>query len=78
MNGPWWSCDKPWKFVPRDEAAGPITGTNTPADSVFDIPQGEGPAPLWITGFGSFVTTQAAGHYFLLIITALRFIAGLT
>jgi hypothetical protein len=68
----------PWKPVTRDEAAGPITGTTIPVDSVFDIPQGDGTAPVRITGFGSFVTTQAAGYCFLPNITALCFFAGLT
>jgi len=47
-------------------------------DSVFDIPQVKVTAPLGITGFGSFVTIQAAGSDVLRDITALRFIAGPT
>jgi deferrochelatase/peroxidase EfeB len=58
-------------------AKGVITGTNNPADSVFEAPRPGGP-PLRITGFGSFVTTRGAAYCFLPSLTALRFIAGLT
>jgi deferrochelatase/peroxidase EfeB len=85
------SIDNQFEFVTREwlnnyefvgatrldpHAKNVITGTNNPADSVFEIPQPDGP-PLRITGFGSFVTTRAAAYCFLPSLTALRFIAGL-
>lgn len=78
MNAPWRSCDTPWTSATRDEAAEAIIAANAPVDSVFDIPQVKVTAPLGITGFGSFVTIQAAGSDVLRDITALRFIAGPT
>jgi deferrochelatase/peroxidase EfeB len=55
-----------------------ITGTNDPADSVFEIRQPDGAPPVRITGFRSFTHTRASAYCFLPSITALRFIAGLT
>ena len=48
-----------------------------PAESVFEIPQGNGTPPLKITGFSSFVTTRASAYCFLPSVTALKFIAKL-
>lgn len=53
-----------------------IIGHNDPADSVFEIRAAQG-APLKITGFQPFVTTQAVAYCFLPSVTALKFIAGL-
>ena len=50
---------------------------SNPAESVFEIPQGNGQKPLTVTGFSSFVTTHASAYCFLPSITALKFIAGL-
>jgi deferrochelatase/peroxidase EfeB len=55
-----------------------IVGTNDSAESIFEIPQPGGAPPLKITGFSSFVTTQAVAYCFLPSVTALRFIAGLS
>jgi len=55
----------------------PIIGAQDPAESVFVIPQANGGPPIKITGFSSFVTTQAAAYCFLPSITAIRFIADL-
>jgi hypothetical protein len=55
-----------------------IIGTNDPADSIFEIRQPGGSSPLKITGFSSFVTTQAVAYCFLPSVTALKFIAGLS
>ena len=54
----------------------PLIGSNDPATSVFDIPQGDGP-PLRTTGFSSFVTTRAAAYCFLPSVAALQRIATL-
>jgi deferrochelatase/peroxidase EfeB len=54
-----------------------IIGTNDAADSVFQVPQAGGAPPLKITGFSSFVTTQAVAYCFLPSVTALKFIDGL-
>ncbi len=48
---------------------------SNPAESVFEIPQGNGQKPLTVTGFSSFVTTHASAYCFLPSITALKFIA---
>lgn len=53
-----------------------VIGNNDPADSIFEIRQATGP-PLKITGFSSFVTTQAVAYCFLPSVTALKFIASL-
>ena len=55
-----------------------MVGTNDSAESIFEIPQPGGAPPLKITGFSSFVTTQAVAYCFLPSVTALRFIAGLS
>jgi deferrochelatase/peroxidase EfeB len=55
----------------------PVIGTQDPAESVFVIPQASGAPPLRITGFSSFITTQAAAYCFLPSITAIKFIADL-
>ncbi len=54
----------------------PLIGSNDPATSVFDIPQGDGP-PLRTTGFSSFLTTRAVAYCFLPSVTALQRIATL-
>ncbi|HEY7118705.1 MAG TPA: hypothetical protein VH475_19095 [Tepidisphaeraceae bacterium] len=54
-----------------------VTGTNDPADSVFEIPQPDGAPPLRITGFGNFTHARATTYCFLPSITALKFIGGL-
>jgi hypothetical protein len=46
-----------------------IIRTNDPADSAFEIRQPGGAPPLKITGFSSFITTQAAAYCFLPSIT---------
>jgi hypothetical protein len=53
-----------------------VIGHNDPADSIFDVRQTSG-APLKITGFSHFVTTQAVAYCFLPSVTALKFIANL-
>ena len=55
----------------------PMIGTQDPAESIFVIPQANGAAPVKITGFSSFVVTQAAAYCFLPSITAIKFIARL-
>ena len=55
----------------------PLISANTEAESIFVLPQGNGDAPLEITGFSSFVTTKAAAYLFLPSITAIEFIANL-
>jgi hypothetical protein len=55
-----------------------MIGTNDSAESTFEIPQPSGASPLKITGFSSFVTTQAVAYCFLPSVTALKFIAGLS
>ena len=52
-------------------------GSRDSAESVLEIPQGEGAPPLTITGFSRFVTTRASAYCFLPSITALKFIANL-
>jgi hypothetical protein len=54
----------------------PLIGSNDPATSVFDIPQGDG-SPLRTTGFSSFLTTRAVAYCFLPSVTALQRIATL-
>jgi deferrochelatase/peroxidase EfeB len=55
----------------------PIIGTQDPAESIFVIPQASGAPPIKITGFSSFVTTQAAAYCFLPSIAAMKLIASL-
>jgi deferrochelatase/peroxidase EfeB len=55
-----------------------MIGTNDPAVSVFEIRQPGGAPPIRVTGFSSFITTQAAAYCFLPSITALKFIARLS
>jgi deferrochelatase/peroxidase EfeB len=54
----------------------PIIGTQNPEESIFAIPQVNGP-PIKITSFSSFITTRAAAYCFLPSITAMKLIAGL-
>jgi len=55
----------------------PMIGTQDPAESVFVIPQADGAPAIRITGFSSFVSTEAAAYCFLPSVTALQFIATL-
>ena len=55
----------------------PIIGTQNPEESIFVVPQASGAPAIKITGFSSFITTQAAAYCFLPSITALKLIAGL-
>jgi deferrochelatase/peroxidase EfeB len=55
----------------------PMIGTQDPAESIFDIPQANGAAPIKITGFSTFITTKAAAYCFLPSVTAIKFIAQL-
>jgi deferrochelatase/peroxidase EfeB len=55
----------------------PIIGTQNPEESIFAIPQANGPPPVEITGFSSFITTHAAAYCLLPSITAMKLIAGL-
>lgn len=54
-----------------------VIGANDPSESIFEIPQRGGAAPIRITGFTSFTHTRATAYCFLPSITALKFIAGL-
>jgi hypothetical protein len=54
-----------------------IIGINDPGDSVFEIRQPGGAPPMKITGFSSFITTQAEAYCFLPSITGLKFLASL-
>ena len=54
----------------------PMVGMQDPTESIFVIPQANGPA-IKITGFSSFVTTRAAAYCFLPSVTAIRFISEL-
>jgi deferrochelatase/peroxidase EfeB len=54
-----------------------VSRNSDPEESIFEIPQANGGPPLTVTGFSSFVTTQAIAYCFLPSITALKFIAGL-
>jgi deferrochelatase/peroxidase EfeB len=54
-----------------------VSRKSNPAESVFEIPQGNGQKPLTVTGFSSFVTTRASAYCFIPSITALKFIGGL-
>ncbi len=58
-------------------AKDPMIGTQNPAESIFEIPQGNGTPPIKITGFSSFLKTKASAYCFLPSVTALQFIAGL-
>ncbi len=53
----------------------PVIGANDSTDSVFEIPQAEGP-PLKVTGFSRFITTKASAYCLLPSMTALRWIAA--
>ena len=53
-----------------------IIGSDAPSDSIFEIPQDEGP-PMKLQGFSGFVTTKASAYCFLPSITALKWIAGM-
>ena len=53
-----------------------IIGANDPAESVFEIPQADGP-PLKLTGFSPFITTKAVAYCFLPSVTALKWIAAI-
>jgi deferrochelatase/peroxidase EfeB len=55
----------------------PLIGRQDPAESIFVIPQANAAPPIRITGFSSFITTQAAAYCFLPSITAMKFIARL-
>jgi deferrochelatase/peroxidase EfeB len=55
----------------------PLIGTQDPTESIFVIPQADGAAAVKLTGFSSFVTTQAAAYCFLPSITAVKFISRL-
>ena len=52
-----------------------IIGSNDSTESLFEIPQAEGP-PLKVTGFSRFVTTKASAYCFLPSMTALKWIAA--
>jgi len=54
-----------------------MIGTQDPAESIFVIPQGNGGAPIKVTGFSSFVATRAAAYCFLPSVTAIKFISNL-
>jgi deferrochelatase/peroxidase EfeB len=54
----------------------PIIGTQNPEESIFAVPQVNGP-PIKVTGFSSFITTRAAAYCFLPSITAMKLTAGL-
>jgi len=54
-----------------------IVSANTSLQSILEIPQASGP-PLKITGFSRFVTTQAAGYFFMPSITAMKWIAKIS
>jgi deferrochelatase/peroxidase EfeB len=54
-----------------------VSRNSDPEESIFEIPQANGGSPLTVTGFSSFVTTQAIAYCFLPSITALKFIARL-
>jgi deferrochelatase/peroxidase EfeB len=58
-------------------AKDPMIGTQNPAESVFEIAQGNGAPAIRITGFSSFITTKASAYCFLPSVTALKFIASL-
>ena len=53
-----------------------IIGANDSAESIFEIPQADGP-PLKVTGFSRFITTKAAAYCFLPSMTALKWIAAI-
>ena len=53
-----------------------IIGSNDSTESIFEIPQAEGP-PLKVTGFSRFVTTKASAYCLLPSMTALRWIAAI-
>ncbi len=55
----------------------PIIGSQSPADSIFVIPQPNGAPPIKVTGLSTFAVTKAAAYCFLPSITAIRFIAQL-
>jgi Dyp-type peroxidase family len=55
----------------------PMIGIQDPAGSVFEIPQDKGRFQIKITGFSSFITTQASAYCFLPSVTALKFISML-
>jgi deferrochelatase/peroxidase EfeB len=55
----------------------PMVGTQDPAESIFVIPQADGGPAINITGFSTFITTQAAAYCFLPSVTALKFISNL-
>jgi deferrochelatase/peroxidase EfeB len=54
-----------------------VSRNSDPEESIFEIPQANAGPPLTVTGFSSFVTTQAIAYCFLPSITALKFIARL-
>jgi hypothetical protein len=54
-----------------------MVGTQNPAESIFVIPQADGGPAINITGFSTFITTQAAAYCFLPSVTALKFISNL-
>jgi hypothetical protein len=55
----------------------PMIGTQDPAESVFEFPQGNGAPPIKITGLSTFTTTKASAYCFLPSVTALKFISSL-
>jgi deferrochelatase/peroxidase EfeB len=55
----------------------PMIGTQSPAESIFVIPQADGAPPIKVTGFSTFVTTKAAAYCFLPSVTAIKFISRL-
>ena len=62
--------------LPR-KSRDPLIGAQDPAESLFEIPQGDGKPPIRITGLTSFTKTQGAAYCFLPSVTAIKFIAGL-
>jgi deferrochelatase/peroxidase EfeB len=53
-----------------------LIGANDSTDSVFEIPQADGP-PLKVSGFSRFITTKASAYCFLPSITALKWITAI-
>jgi hypothetical protein len=54
----------------------PLIGAQNSTESIFVIPQADGPAPIELTDLSTFVMTKAAAYVFHPSITAIEFLSA--